>query len=1223
MVRTIIADRHALRDASLAGLADRVARGASGLRVQGVSGSARALLAAVLFRRLGKPLVVVTPTEGEARGLHRDMVFFLGEDAALLYPEGETVATDILTAQTESERDRIHVLDRLLDGAPVSVVTSLPALLRKVLPRDVLRAGRITVSMGDTADRDGLARRLLAGGYERVTLVAEAGEFSLRGHILDVFPPGARHPVRLEFVGDEIESLRTFDAASQRSIEEVVSCTLVPAREAILTEERIGRAIRNVRRRAQTLELPRPVRESLSDAIADGLTAQLPARLLPLFYENLPGTEDPTAAEGLGTLFDYLPAEALFVLDNPAALRQAQEEFANELDGLILKAEREGRFFLEREQTHLSGSEGWAAIQARPHLRVGGLTMTGGDAHPAEGGAAAETAVTLSTERETTRLEGGRVSVAEEGLLKPLAERIRQWIASGHRVLFVCAGPESRDRIGHLLAQYDLPATREEAFSLDDIVSQRGRGRLGLVEGRLTGGFHWPGLKLAVISEEEIFGRKHSRRRPRPVREGYFLKSFGELNEGDPVVHTDHGIGIYRGLTKLAVGKIENDFLLIEYQEGDKLYLPVDRLDRIQRYIGSDGHDPRLDRLGGQSWEALKSRVKKSIQEVAEELVSIYAAREVMERENFSPPDRSYEEFASAFPFTETPDQVRAIEDVHLDMNAPKPMDRLICGDAGFGKTEVALRASFRAVMDGRQVAVLVPTTILAEQHYQTFLERFRDYPVQVACLNRFRSRVQQTEIVAGTHRGTVDIVIGTHRLLQKDVAFKNLGLVIIDEEQRFGVLHKEKLKKLRTLVDVLTLTATPIPRTLHLSLVGIRDLSIINSPPEDRQPIRTYLAEFDEDMIQKAVRQELLRGGQVFFLHDRVRSLNTMARLVEKLVPEARVEVVHGQMKSTDIERRMAAFVRRDFDVLVCTTIIGAGLDIPTANTMIINRADRFGLAQLYQIRGRVGRARDEAYAYLFVPRGALLSPEARRRLEVILEFTEPGSGFRIAAGDLDIRGAGNLLGMSQSGHIAAVGYELYTELMEKTIREIKGETLPEERVRPEIHLGVPAYIPSDYMSDEHQRLVTYKRISLAADEDALAEIRAELLDCYGFIPGEVDNLLEVIRIRNALTDLKGRKMGYDEKQLFIHFSPDSPVDPVRISGLAKLMNLPPPREKPVRTLVRTLRKPAAARETPPGVRLTPDYRLYVPLPGLKGDGVLAGARRLIDALGAGKPDA
>ena len=536
------------------------------------------------------------------------------------------------------------------------------------------------------------------------------------------------------------------------------------------------------------------------------------------------------------------------------------------------------------------------------------------------------------------------------------------------------------------------------------------------------------------------------------------------------------------------------------------------------------------------------------------------------------------------------PDQAKAIEDIHLDMDESKPMDRLICGDAGFGKTEVAIRSAFRAVMDGKQVAVLVPTTILAEQHYQTFSRRFKDFPVRVEVLNRFKSTAEQKKIVEELRNQKVDIVVGTHRLLQKDIEFKDLGLVIIDEEQRFGVAHKEKLKKMRTLVDVLTLSATPIPRTLHLSLVGIRDLSIINTPPEDRVSIKTYVLEFDEDAIKAAIEKELARQGQVFFVHDRVRSIYSIAHLVQRLVPQARVGVVHGQMKPAEIEKAMAKFVRQECDVLVCTTIIGSGLDIPTANTIIINRAEKFGLAQLYQIRGRVGRSNQEAFAYLLLPQGAMLSREAMKRLQVIKEFSEPGSGFRIAYNDLEIRGGGNLLGISQSGHISAVGYELYTELMEKTVREIKGEEIGEEELLPEIQLGISAFIPEEYVQDVHQRLVLYKRISLAGNDEDLNQIKDELQDCYGTLPPSVENLLQVISIRNCLKPLKGKKMGYDGKYLYIFFRDNSPVDPAKIIALY---------HKKIKEL-----------------RFTPDYKLFVPAPTLPEKEILNQADLLLKML-------
>ncbi len=638
------------------------------------------------------------------------------------------------------------------------------------------------------------------------------------------------------------------------------------------------------------------------------------------------------------------------------------------------------------------------------------------------------------------------------------------------------------------------------------------------------------------------------------------------------------------------MGAIENDFLLMEYQAGDRLYIPVHRLDQIQRYIGPDGHDPRIDKLGGTAWETARRRVKKAVEEIAEDLVALYAARDTLKGNAFSAVDRYYEEFSSSFEYEETPDQGRAIEDVNLDMDNEKPMDRLICGDAGFGKTEVAIRAAFRAAMDGKQTAVLVPTTILAEQHYQTFCSRLAKYPVRLETLNRFKTREQQKQVLEKLARGLIDIVVGTHRLLQKDVVFKDLGLVVIDEEQRFGVTHKEKLKKLRTLVDVLTLTATPIPRTLQLSLVGIRDLSIIHTPPEGRLSIKTWVLEFDDEVIRKATLDEMARGGQVFFIHDRVHSIHHMARRIRQVVPEAKIGVAHGQMRPRELEDVMVKFLRKEYNVLLCTTIIGSGIDIPTANTIIIDRADRFGLAQLYQIRGRVGRSKEEARAYLLIPPGAMLSPDAQKRLTVIKEFTEPGSGFKIASHDLEIRGAGNLVGMSQSGHVSAVGYEMYTQLMERAVRELRGEKMPEAEIKPEIHLGLAAFIPDSYVPDTHRRLVTYKKLSMAPADEDLLETREEMLDCYGPLPQEVQNLIEVISLRNLMKGLMAEKMEYDGRNMILAIHKSSPIDPLKLIELS--------------------------RKKWKGMRFTPDHRLFIPMPDLQEWQIIEAAKGLLEEL-------
>ena len=1179
-VRKIVEIRNNPGDPALRELLEKLGRGEERIAVGGLEGAARAFVIALLFRHLHRPLIVIAPTEKDADACVRDLSLFLGEDQAFLLPPWDLLTTDMFAFQRETELARLEVFHRLAYGGPAVVVIPIRALMQKVIPREILEGYVEWVSVGDCRERDEFVQRLTEGGYGRVTLVEGKGEFSVRGNVIDLFPPPADHPYRLEFFGDELESIRSFDEATQRSLTELAEFRLFPAREVILTPSRRERAVRNIRRRSNELELPRAVKDKLAEMIATGLGSAVNPLFHSLFYDAA-GNDDP-GDQGLGTPFDYLPAGGLLVLDDPLAIALAQERIENDLDRFILKAHDGERFHLEKEAAYLTSAEVSGRLREMRQLHLAGLSLGTGDDD--------RHLIRFYLERDIALGEAIRTEAEEAGLLMPLAEKIRGWLGEGKRVVFVCGGQECMQRTGQLLARYDLPVRKEAAPFLEGLETDGLPGALLLREGRISGGFHLPGMNLVVLSEEEIFGKKVLRRRVRPAREGYFLKSFGELAGGDFVVHTEHGIGRYRGLQKLTAGGIENDFLLIAYKENDRLYLPVDRIDQIQRYIGPDGFVPKVDKLGGTSWETVKERVKKSVREVAEELVSIYAAREVMDREAFAAPDRIYDEFCASFEFEETSDQTKAIEEIHLDMNGGKPMDRLICGDAGFGKTEVAMRASLRAALDGKQVAVLVPTTILAEQHHQTFSRRLKPYPIRVEVLNRFRTKAEQREILDGLARGAVDIVIGTHRLLQKDVTFRNLGLVIIDEEQRFGVSHKEKLKKLRTLVDVLTLTATPIPRTLHLSLVGIRDLSIINTAPEDRLPVKTHVLEFNEEVIADAIRRELARNGQIFFLHDRVRSIFTMARLVQKLVPEAQVGVVHGRMKPTEIEGAMARFVRREDNVLVCTSIIGSGLDIPTANTIIINRADRFGLAQLYQIRGRVGRSKEEASAYLLVPKGAMLSRDAQKRLQVIMDFTEPGSGFRIASNDLEIRGAGSLLGISQSGHVSAVGYELYTELMDKAIREIKGEPAPEEEVRPEIHLGIPAFIPEAYMADEHRRLVTYKRVSLTSTDEELCGIRDELLDCYGLVPLEVENLLAVIGIRNLLKTLKGKKMGYDGRAMSVFLQEKSPVDPVRIIEIYR----------------RKVR----------GVQLSPDLKLTIPMPGLAGSAVLTRARELLQEL-------
>ena len=1182
-VRRIIHNKFSYSDAHLQDLIDRISHGDDCVTVHGLQGAARAFILSILYNNTQKTIVTITSTIEDATHIHRDLNFFLGGEDLLLFPPWDLVSYDVMSSQGDLATQRMEVFARLCAGKSAMIVAPLEATLQKAVPVAVLRDYITTISIGDVHERDDLVSRLTAGGYRRVPLVEGKGEFSVRGHIIDIYPVVSPLPFRLEFFGDEVESIREFDVVTQRSKREIVEFDLAPAHEMILSPETLENAVKNVRARAHEQGLPRTKRNRLIELIESGLVSSINPGFLSLFYGRY-GSDDINDPGNLAGFFDHLPGRSIIVFDDYEMLQQSEHRIHHSLDRLIGKARDEGKFYLDKDSFYGSLEELAGTQEGRQKICLESLNIGSGKNNSAD--------VINFDVRMNVGIRQERTAYLpdDNGILTPLVKKIRSWIDDDQFVFFLC-GDDDIERISHLMDGYSLSVHQSDDSISSDLSVYGHRGRLLLKRGTISEGFAYPALNLVIISHEEIFGIKIKRKKRSSTREGFFLKSFGELKEGDFVVHGDHGIGYYRGLQKLSVGSMENDFLVIEYGGGDKLYMPVHRLDQIQRYIGPDGYMPVVDKLGGISWERSKQRVKKAVQAIAGDLISIYAAREVMSGHRYSGLDRYYEEFSSSFEYEETPDQARAIEDINSDLSDSKPMDRLVCGDAGFGKTEVAVRASFRVVMEGKQVAVLVPTTILAEQHYQTFLKRFHKYPIRIEVLNRFKTKARQKEIVEDLNRGVVDILIGTQRILQEDVHFKDLGLVVIDEEQRFGVRDKERLKKLRALVDVLTLTATPIPRTLQLSLVGIRDLSIIDTPPEDRHAVRVSVSEFDEDVIREAVLQELTRGGQVFFVHDRIKSIYSMARFLEKLIPEARIGIGHGQMKPRELEDVMVKFIKKEYDILLCTTIIGSGIDIPAANTIIINRADRFGLAQLYQLRGRVGRSKAQAHAFLLIPKGAMLSRDARKRLRIIQEFSDPGSGFKVSMHDLEIRGAGNFLGVSQSGHVSAVGYEMYTELIEQAVNEMRGEEATDREIRPEITIGLSAFIPDNYISDMNRRLVTYKKLSLADTDEALQEIRNELIDCYGAVPSEVDNLIDIIRIRNQLRTLLATKMDYDGEMLSILFHKQSPVDPLRIIELSMAKQFK-------------------------GMKFTPDFRLSVPMPGITGVEIIERAEHLVHEL-------
>jgi transcription-repair coupling factor (superfamily II helicase) len=1061
-------------------VAAALARGNREIHLFGLTPVAGAYVLSRLGHTLRCPLLLVTPDGDAAEGFLKDLTFFGAGDSGPSGPWSQLSgfpAHEILTFRPlglDAEVSAARVAGAYLaltSREPFFLVASAAALREKLPPKSRLQDAWMYLVIGEEIPRQEFLRWLQNCGYERRPLVEDRGEFSVRGGIIDLFPPLYDRPVRLEFWGDTLESLRFFDPATQRSQELLEDLVVLPASEVILDDAAREQALQGRSKRRD----PR-----FWQHVQEGIHFSGIERHLAEFY---PETH---------TLWDYLPPETLIVEWDPLNLAQSLENLAAEAVG---------------EPSGWLDDAPWDARRA-PFATVSCHVLPLGETE-GPGRFFIQTEKNEGLARELAEAGG------EDGRLAPaLAQRLAEWQDHGQHVVLVSLNRHRAQRLAQLLAEEGL------SCELNPQPDWKAPRLVEITVGEVSGGFRLPAAGLIVLTEDEALGYRPEGRRRRETRPPQYLTSLGDLNEGDFVVHVDHGIGVYHGLVKLEAGAGVNDFLELAYQNSDRLFIPVDRLHLVQKYLGVEGVAPRMDKLGGKSWEKTKGRVKKAVEKIARELVELYAARRVLPGHAFSPPDPVFREFEATFSYEETQDQLQAIQEVLEDMAADKPMDRLICGDVGYGKTEVALRAAFKTAMDGFQVALLVPTTVLAEQHYDTFAKRLAPYPLEVRVLSRFKPPAEQKRLLNELAQGKIDIVIGTHRLLSKDVTCRNLGLLIIDEEQRFGVKQKEKLKEWRRTVDVLTLTATPIPRTLQLSLTGLRELSLINTPPENRRAIRTYLCRPEKAVIQAAIRRELARQGQVFFVHNRVRNLNVWARYVQEMVPEARVAMAHGQMPERQLEQVMVRFWRGDLDVLICTAIIEAGLDIPAANTIIINRAHTMGLAQLYQLRGRVGRSQAQAYAYLLVPEEAALPSEAQKRLKALMEFTELGSGFKIALHDLQIRGAGNLLGQAQSGHLAEVGYELYLQLLEEAIRHFKGEA-PEEAPEPEIRLPVAAYLPEDYVPDIQQRLALYRRLSGRLSPAMIDELEEEMLDRFGPIPVEGRELLRVVRTKERLRQM------------------------------------------------------------------------------------------------------
>jgi transcription-repair coupling factor (superfamily II helicase) len=1190
--------------------------------VTGLVGAARGLVARdLLSAGPGRAtcLLAVAADEEEADLLAKDLAFFLGVEGVLRVPADAVLPYDDLSPDRGVELERLAALARLhlSPERARAIVVSARGLARRVVPRRIFEEGSDLLGKGIAIAREALAAKLVLLGFTRTPLVEDPGSFAVRGGIVDLWSPADPKPVRLEFFGDEVESCRAFDPETQRSEDDVDEVLLCPAREALFSDAGKEAAKAAVRDAAERVNRPTSRVREVLEAIDQGTPFFGLEALLPGFH---PG--------GLGTLLDYVPRGAAVYVDDAAgveeALQDLETELAREHDGAVKRQE----LAFPPAAHFLPAAEALQRAFALPTVRRHRVWL--GTEEPIRF-SFVETAG-LRSEIEAAH--------GDDGALAPLTRRLDDWRRRGLAAVIACGTPSASERLRRLLEDRRQQARVHPGIpgAPADLYDPAVHAHVFM--GEVSAGFVDGEGRLAIVSDEEIFGRRVRRKARRAKEENAFAAAFRELDEGDLVVHVEHGIAKYLGLTKMQIRGVEGDFLVLAYDGADRLYLPVAKLRQVQKFTGASPDAIRLDRLGGQSFALRKARVKEQLLKMAAELLDIYAARAAHPGFQFPGEDELYRAFEAEFRWEETPDQAKAIEDVLQDMRkgrdgpaASAPMDRLVCGDVGYGKTEVAMRAAMLAVLAKKQVAVLVPTTVLAAQHERTFRERFKGYPVRIEAVSRMKTAEQVKQVLKEAAAGKVDILVGTHRLLAADVSFKDLGLVVVDEEQRFGVAHKERLKKLRKLVDVLTLTATPIPRTLHMSLAGVRDLSIIATPPEDRRAIRTFVMKFDPGAVKEAIENELKRGGQVFFVHNRVRSIGALVKFLQDLVPKARIGVAHGQMGEGKLEEVMSQFVNKELDVLLATSIIESGLDIPSANTIIVNRADHFGLAQLYQIRGRVGRSRERAYAYLLVPARRPVTKDAQKRLEVLQRFSELGAGFKIASHDLEIRGAGNLLGKDQSGQIEAVGFELYQELLDESVRELRGEP-PKEQIEPEVQLPVPAFIPDPYMPDVHQRLWFYKRLAQAETDEALDEIRAEIVDRCGDPPDELDALCALMGVKVRLRALRIRALEAGPGKLVLTLGEQAALEPfllakhvqasngrLRLTPEMKLVatfGAPPPKPAPARPGARgvTPKKAAVAARVASAVKAAMPAPSSPALEAASGRELLQAARSLLAEL-------
>ena len=1067
----------------------RLANGQEQILLHGLPYTLAAFLATHVRHTLDRTVLVVAANEDRAEQWRDNLQAIAGEEIVCYFPTWDVELYDRRSPDNEITGLRIEAASRLMRGEPTIVVAPAQALLLPLIPPHALELGSLSLKTGEEQEPDALCSHLVDCGFERVPTIDNIGQFSLRGGILDVYPFGVGYPYRIEFFGDEIESIRRFDVNTQRSLDSCEEAWVLPAREVLLGSLFYKDYLQHIE-------------------AADAGDALSPLRDQLELGESLEGIECYSAllyGRDNG-LFEYLNKPLIFL--------EEDHEIAEELDKVMARPNKEYERHQERG-THfppdqLLRDQEWLSAQLGTHTRL----------EPAP----------LGRLEEAVRFDAKEPRVFE-GELPLLRQEIERLSDEFYAIHIRCE-------------------TKGQTERLQEIFQEWPDVRFGLSS--LHRGFTFPQAKLAVLNDHEIFSRQKRRYRYRRFRQAAAISNYGALKRGDFVVHIDHGIGRYGGIRRLSIGGRDHDCMTVTYQGQDKLFIPVEQLDRLRKYSSSEGEAPLLSKLGGTAWEKLKERTREEIFKMASELMQLYAERKARPGVGFSADGPMHREMEAAFPFQETPDQLRTMDEVKQDMESPHPMDRLVCGDVGYGKTEVAVRAAFKSVCDNRQVAILVPTTILAEQHYQTFSERMSHTPTRVEVLSRFRTPKEQKKVLEDVKSGKVDVLVGTHRILSKDIRFRDLGLMVVDEEQRFGVKHKERLKQLKRMVDVLTLTATPIPRTLHMSMMGARDMSVINTPPQDRLPIHTEILAFDETRIAEAIYREVERGGQVYFVHNRVQSILRLKDYLQDLLPQVHFAVAHGQMPPRQLEKIMFDFMERKYDCLVCTMIIESGIDIPSVNTILVNRADTLGLSQLYQIRGRVGRSNERAYAYLLVPKGKKLTKKSRMRLRAIEEFAELGSGFNIAMRDLEIRGAGNLVGAQQHGFITAVGFDLYCRLLDEAMRDIKGETVLDSP-EPDIKIAVSAYIPDDYVPDPDLKMEFYQRLAEAGRIVDLLEIHEEMKDRFGRLPQPARSLMHIMEIKVMARQLGVESAQLERSRFRLAFPAERQVSPVDIQRMVE----------------------------------------------------------------------